>query len=296
MINFLFISGIGNGVVTLMVSLLALMYFERYRGIATGLKYLGGMLCSLVSPQILLYLEEIYGYRGAILIIGALYLNIAVTGLLLKEPTWISLAKKSQVMESADSQRGTNKDRVRHYLNMFKSPFFYAIFASSLAVDFTKSVYMTTLVDYGLDKGFTIKEAESVISYGSVGEVGGFLLFPFVADRKYLSRTTLYMLVFIFFGIGISLQTLSNSYAFFIAAAILVRLSAGCIITMKTVLVGDYFGAERLTAFWTIAGAASIPLVLLTPSMIGMYDTNISLTFGGAVLETKSEVLQTFKA
>lgn len=220
-----------------------------------------------------------YDYRGTLLILGGIYLHVTVAGLLLKEPSWIAQEKKLQSLTSKESGKGQTKERFLHYFTMLKSPFFYALFASSLVFDFTKSAYMTTLVDYGIDKGFTIDESESVISYTSFGELGGFLLLPLVSDRKYISRACLYMLAFLLLGIGISLQPLTSDYGTFIVTAMVARLSMGSIMTMKTVLVGDYFGAERLIAFWTLAGMGTIPFILLTPSIIGAYRAYFSLVF-----------------
>lgn len=47
-------------------------YFVRLRGLANGICISGSAFGSIILPPILRYLLEEYGYRGAILIMGAI--------------------------------------------------------------------------------------------------------------------------------------------------------------------------------------------------------------------------------
>lgn len=93
--SFLSLSGSGIGVVTLVISLFALLYFERYRGIATGLKYLGSTVAAIAYPQAAVYLEGKYGYRGALLLFGGISLHAIAICILLKSPPWSNRAPLS---------------------------------------------------------------------------------------------------------------------------------------------------------------------------------------------------------
>ncbi|XP_075746928.1 uncharacterized protein LOC142804169 [Rhipicephalus microplus] len=88
------IHGTGVGVVCLTLIVLVMMYFDKYRGIASGMKFAGYSLSSLLYPVILTSLKDAYGFRGALLICAALTMNVTALSLLLKEPPWWTCKRK----------------------------------------------------------------------------------------------------------------------------------------------------------------------------------------------------------
>ncbi|XP_075539452.1 uncharacterized protein LOC142574188 [Dermacentor variabilis] len=65
-----------------------MMYFDKYRGVASGLKFAGYTLASLLFPTILTSLKDAYGFRGSMLVYAAITMNVTALTLLLKEPPW----------------------------------------------------------------------------------------------------------------------------------------------------------------------------------------------------------------
>ncbi|KAM7312046.1 monocarboxylate transporter 12 [Ixodes scapularis] len=63
-VTFGVIQGLGSGVISLTYSILLAMYFDKYRGLTSGLKFAGGSLGGLVFPKFLPYLQNEYGFRG----------------------------------------------------------------------------------------------------------------------------------------------------------------------------------------------------------------------------------------
>lgn len=57
-------------------------YFVRLRGLANGICMSGSALGSIILPPVLRYLLETYGYRGAVLIMGGITLNVWAAALL----------------------------------------------------------------------------------------------------------------------------------------------------------------------------------------------------------------------
>lgn len=262
-----------------MITLLVLLYFERYRGIATGVLFLGATLAALAFPQAAVYLEEKYGYRGTLLIFGGIALHVTAICLLLKAlSSTRHQSNESGTNDSPDTRelRITHKtktlSRKERFFNAFyllRMPFFYALVVSSVLVDYSNGVYLTTVVDFEIDKGFSLADSETVISYATVGDIVGCLLLPSVADSKYLSRGVLNMTSFFLLGTAMFLQPVADSYGTFVTASGIIRLGIACSQTMRSVLVGDYFGAEWLTSFTALSGLASLPVLLLSPSIIG---------------------------
>ncbi|KAK8756416.1 hypothetical protein V5799_000883 [Amblyomma americanum] len=60
-------------------------HFDKYRGVAAGLKYTGNSLSSLVLPKVLSLLRAAYSMRGTMLIYGALCMNSTAFVLFLRE-------------------------------------------------------------------------------------------------------------------------------------------------------------------------------------------------------------------
>lgn len=57
-------------------------YFVRFRGLANGICMSGSAFGSIILPPVLRYLLETYGYKGAVLILGGIMLNVWAAALL----------------------------------------------------------------------------------------------------------------------------------------------------------------------------------------------------------------------
>ncbi|KAK9511627.1 hypothetical protein O3M35_000249 [Rhynocoris fuscipes] len=73
-------------------------YFVKYRGLANGLAISGSAIGSIIFPPFLRILLENFGYRGSVLIMGGLTLNVIV-GALLYDPVekhmkWVKVKKE----------------------------------------------------------------------------------------------------------------------------------------------------------------------------------------------------------
>lgn len=89
-ITYLYVSygifvGIGAGLAFPPTVYIVTSYFVRLRGLANGLCISGSALGSIILPPVLRYLLEVFGYRGAILIMGGVTLNTFV-GAIFYEP------------------------------------------------------------------------------------------------------------------------------------------------------------------------------------------------------------------
>uniref|UniRef100_A0A131YCA4 Putative monocarboxylate transporter n=1 Tax=Ixodes ricinus TaxID=34613 RepID=A0A131YCA4_IXORI len=78
--------GVGLGINTLSTGMLITIYFDEYRGIASGIRYVGLSLSSLIFPPILPYAQKEYGFRGTLFLCGAMTMNTTAFTFALKEP------------------------------------------------------------------------------------------------------------------------------------------------------------------------------------------------------------------
>ncbi|KYN30645.1 Monocarboxylate transporter 3 [Trachymyrmex septentrionalis] len=86
-VTYLYISyglmvGIGAGLSFPPTVYIVTQYFEKLRGMANGVCISGSAIGTIVLPPLLQHLLDRFGYRGAVLIMGAITLNTLVCGLL----------------------------------------------------------------------------------------------------------------------------------------------------------------------------------------------------------------------
>ena len=69
------LSGLGLGMVNLSATVIVQQHFNRNRTIATAIAMMGGSLGQVIGPPILEFLIYYYGWRGAMLLFGAIMLH-----------------------------------------------------------------------------------------------------------------------------------------------------------------------------------------------------------------------------
>ncbi|CAN7986223.1 unnamed protein product, partial [Ixodes pacificus] len=66
-ITFGLIYGTGLGIFTVSLGIITMMYFDQYRGIASGIIFAGFSLSSLIFARVLVIIQEVYGFRSIFL-------------------------------------------------------------------------------------------------------------------------------------------------------------------------------------------------------------------------------------
>ncbi|XP_049270056.1 uncharacterized protein LOC125757865 [Rhipicephalus sanguineus] len=86
------VHGIGAGVVIQSHTVVVLQHFSKYRGLAAGSMFTANPTSAILFPAVLSALNDAYGFRGAVLVYGALIMHISALCPILKEPPWITNA------------------------------------------------------------------------------------------------------------------------------------------------------------------------------------------------------------
>ncbi|XP_072143003.1 monocarboxylate transporter 9-like [Dermacentor andersoni] len=103
---FFFTAGVGVGIVCVTLTIVVMMYFDKYRGVASGLRFTGYTLASLLFPTILTSLKDAYGFRGSMLVYAAIAMNVTALTLLLKEPPW-EINARNRKTETSKEESGS---------------------------------------------------------------------------------------------------------------------------------------------------------------------------------------------
>ncbi|CAN8015723.1 unnamed protein product, partial [Ixodes persulcatus] len=265
-VTFGVINGLGLGLTIITMGVLLTMYFDRYRGVASGIKFAGMSGSGLAFPKFLSYLQQKYGFRGMLLVYGGIATHVTAFGLLLKEPPWICLKTRGKKEAKPAIEHCRNLSPL---LVLLRQPTFYVVVLCATIADLTSPTFSSTLVDYGVDKGLSLSDAESLIVYGSCTEIAGRLFLPLLADAGWIRRSTLVMISFFVAGCSMILMPHAILRTHVLLVCMCVYIFLGCLTTMKTVLMADYLGIEWISTCHGISGLLLLPLTFITPSIIG---------------------------
>ncbi|XP_077534538.1 monocarboxylate transporter 12-like [Haemaphysalis longicornis] len=290
------IHGLGSGIFFVSISIVLMMYFDRYRGIVNGIKNLGGTAASVVFPNLLLLVRDAYGFRACLLLYGALAMHLTPLGMLTKEPprsrapTTSPLrgvgARKDDAnceghQETPTNEKNSQKSKGKRSISscgfcaevkeLFATPVFYVIVVSGVVGYYTQSVFFATIVDFARDKGFSLAESASVMVYFGLTETMGRLCLPFAADRGLVRRSTLSALSFAAMAASIVLLERSESLLAIKVGATVFAAFFGAAVTVEGVVIADYLGVDSLSFVFGFTGAVSVPLFFGNPFVLGEY-------------------------
>lgn len=303
--------GIGSGLVFMTLPVFINQYFDKYRGFALGITYTGSTSSAFVFPRLLLYLEQTYNFRSSIMIFGAIVGHVIAISLVLKEPPWIrrkriedGLAMKNakeaftiekEVMKSRSNtigdhspqskkkeatandkkKRPVNPWSLRHGLTVLESPMFYVVMLTYILFGYNFDVFMATIVDFAIDRGTSLEAAVGLIPLFSMTDTFGRLCIPLLADRGYITRSTLAMLTYLWLAVVLQLFPLVRGYYQLLAACLCLAMAIGCGVTMYPTLMADYMGIQRLPISYGIVGTVAGPLFIMKPFFIGYFRDNV---------------------
>uniref|UniRef100_V5H3H4 Putative monocarboxylate transporter n=2 Tax=Ixodes ricinus TaxID=34613 RepID=V5H3H4_IXORI len=283
-----FLHGLGSGMFFVTMSMALLMYFDRYRGVANGIKSMGGTSSSLFFPKLLVFLNDSYGFRGTLLLFGGIAMHLFVFALFLKEPPWIKkrphLTKEAKTpakkKNTGDSQHETTSDistgieptqTKSPTLQLFLSGAFYVIIFSGLVVYYNQNIFFSTIIDFHLDKGFSMSDAALTMTYFAVAEIIGRLGLCFLADQGYLRRTSLLIASFFFMGVSMFAVTQVQSLLLMQVCCLLLAVFYGSALTTQMVVIADYLGVDQLSLTYGLTGLIAVPLFLGNPFILGAF-------------------------
>ncbi|KAM7311909.1 monocarboxylate transporter 2-like [Ixodes scapularis] len=280
-----FVHGLGTGIFFVIVSMILMMYFKRYRGIVTGIKNLGGTASSAVFPKLLLFLKDAYGFRNSLFLYGAFSMHLGAFVILLKTPPWAQTQTvelkcdnnsddRTSEVEEGKTERPVTKNLDSHEEqksapSIFRTPSFYVILASGVTGFYTQNIFFSTIVDFTVDKGFVESDAASLMTYFAVSEIVGRLGLPLLADHGYIRRTTLMTWNFFLMGLSMLLLAQFTAFAWVQASCVLFAAFFGSAVTIEGVLIADYLGVPRLSLCFGLIGILSVPLFLSNPLVLG---------------------------
>ncbi|XP_037565985.1 monocarboxylate transporter 12-like isoform X2 [Dermacentor silvarum] len=277
--------GLGLGIVITMLQVLISMYFERYRGTANGIMFAGSTASAFIFPHLLLYFKDTYGFRGSLLMFGAVLMNMVALSLAFREPHWF---RRDRVKRGKSLQRtprpsifptdpmketkvSATAEVLRNICGVLKCPMMYVLVVTWLAFCYNYDIFFSTIVDFAMDKGLTLEDTVSFITYTSITDLVGRVVLPILTDRGFLQRSTLMTLNYFLLGLCGVLLPFCESYWALLVACLGLALFLGCAITMQSVLMAQYLGIEKLAVGYSVLGALCGPALLGKAPFVGFF-------------------------
>ncbi|XP_075539935.1 monocarboxylate transporter 12-like [Dermacentor variabilis] len=302
-ITFGVIHGFGHGIFLTSSTIYTLLHFNKYRAIATSFVFIAFGLSAVVSQFVLAGLVEVYDLNGALLLYGAILMNSVGIVMLAKNPPTFRLGCNRNSLELHDNALSTQQNHgatgddnaptessenrrcsnqtdkanqpesstLKHVLALFSMPSFYVLLGAILVGDYTCVEFLTTIVDYGVDKGFELGSAKHLVTYSSAGQLVGRIVVPVLADCVPSTRRPLYTFSFAAFGVCMMTMPQVTYIAPVATLATLAGVAQGYILCIRYALLAEYLGVERTAASSGIVGIAMVPVSLVSPVIIGRF-------------------------
>jgi len=233
----------------------ATRWFIRHRSLAVALISAGFAIGSMTISPFARWLIDYYGWRFAMLTLGALsWVFIIPAALLVRKPPLPSRAASAAASVSL-------ADREFTVWRALRTPQFVAISFTYFACCAAHSGPIFHMVSYAIDCGVPAMAAATVFGAAGIASLSGRVIGGLAADRIGAKR----MIIF-----GLALQALSVSlYVFtrdlssFYGLALMFGFSYGAVMPLYAILVREYFGARIMgTMFGAVNMAAMLGMAL----------------------------------
>ncbi|XP_077533191.1 monocarboxylate transporter 12-like [Haemaphysalis longicornis] len=299
--------GVGYGAALTCFALYTMLYFDKYKATATGVKYAAMAASGLAGPVIMSLLVGRYGFPGALLLCGAITMQAAPLVMLLKQPGPFKFLCFHVGKEKQQNPSGENKQRqkisaieipqlhtipvilpvspvyqpratvgmagisVESVAGLLVIPEFSVLVLVYFLNDWTSVTHATTVVDYGRDKGAPLEDANYLQTYSAVGGLLGRLVVPYLSDKVICGHSLFAAFSMLGSAIAVLGMTFNQSFVCFATLNALFGACEGYVQCMRSVLVTRYLCLEHLPLFYGCVGLFLLPVSLGNPTILGFY-------------------------
>lgn len=265
------VQGVGFSFMCMPIMEIINSYFIRYRSLALGLALSGGTLSIFVLSPIFQWLLETYPWRYSYLgIVLICSMNLIIAPLLKPNPI-------PDLQPSTGCEGHTSTDKLDSKFSasiissLLRTPAFYLICFNQLLYFWLFTVWCLVMVDYGLDRGCTLKEAESLLSFQSVGELLGRLVLTIFIDRKFLTNRASNILTLLLLATILVSVIFVQGYIWLAIITVSFTAFVSLLYIQLNGLLIDYLGQDRVTIGFGMTSFISGVLMILRPQALGYF-------------------------
>ncbi|XP_029993521.1 monocarboxylate transporter 2 [Sphaeramia orbicularis] len=309
-----FLNGLGYALTwTPTVTMLGL-YFDRRRPVANAIASSGECILTFVLTPLFQLLIDSYSWRGAMLILGGLQLNLCVCGLLLRplqapghsmllnatkeegeelltkvdlDHSKTSPSEDQETKEKAPKQAERNErriektqltTRIRHYVDytLLTNPHFivYSLFGMFAALGFFAPALF--LVPYARSKGVEEYQAALLMSISAAMDLFGRLFFGWAANLRLVETVQQLTVTVILLGSVLLLCPLASTFLELAAFSAAYGLVFGATVAIHITVLAEVVGVHRLGSALGLFMLIRSSTGLLGPPMAGFFIDKMS--------------------
>jgi OFA family oxalate/formate antiporter-like MFS transporter len=260
--------GVGLGIGCAYVPVVGVVqrWFDRRRGLASGLAVSGIGVGTLAMPPLAAVLIEALGWRDAYLAlgIGAATLGIGMSLLIVSDPRDRGLHADGV---DSDARPAGRPPRGMTVQQAVRSAEFKSLYAACLICSFAVFVPFVHLVPFAQDHGIEQTRAALLIAMIGAGSTFGRFFLGGVADR--IGRTAFLVVTYIGMTVAMAIWIVAESFAALALFAVVLGLFYGGWVAVLPAVVMDRFGGVNLSAIIGVLYTSVAVGTLIGPSVAG---------------------------
>ncbi|KAJ8416626.1 hypothetical protein AAFF_G00325040 [Aldrovandia affinis] len=276
-----------------------MQYFTHRRSLATALGFTGVGLSSFAFSPLFQLLVELYAWRGALLILGGLSLNMVACGALIRPlaaPKALKQIESDRKRKRISCQSFFKQASIYLELSLLGKRAFLTYVLAITLFNFGYFVPYVHLVAHSRHLGFSEYQAAFIISATGVADLVGRVGSGWLSD---LGRLRLAHLLSVWTGLTglfmllLSMGSLEGSYAGLLAISLAYGFCAGAMTPLVFSLVPEIVGMHRmlgalglLQLIESLGGLLGAPLSGWLKDQTGSYTASFLVAGGFLLLGT----------
>ena len=172
-------------------------YFSEDMNSALGFISAAGTVGMIILPPVIQIFIQQYGWRGAMLMLGALNANCIVCGLLIRPRIHKELVAYTKLRDDNVTENQTQFHKLLKFLSFLflKRPKFIIILIADILVGIIYAGWVIFLVPNAIRKGLSEQLAAFLSSSGALGVIVGRLLMGPIIKSGHLTAIQMYIVL-----------------------------------------------------------------------------------------------------
>ncbi|XP_041358006.1 monocarboxylate transporter 9-like [Gigantopelta aegis] len=275
--SFGIVTGIGLGISFVPAVTCVAHYFEKYRNFATGLAVSGVGVGTFLFPPLITILSHKYTWRGSMLILGALTLNVCLCGTL--------------VRPLPSPRQDFRREKPAAFdLTVFKKAGYLLVCLNNILICFGLSIVYLHLTAFAEASGMSDQDGAMLISVIGIANLVGRFVIGALGSHPRLNVFLLYSLSFMISGTAAAFfPVLHMSFPAMIVLSVMFGFFTASFGALLPALLIEILGLDRLASaygylllFMAVGQMLGGPIAGFIYDKTGSY--NSSFYVGGAVI------------
>jgi MFS family permease len=241
-------------------------WFDRARGRAMGIAYLGIGLGGAIVPLLAYTLTQRYGWRGALQILGWSMIAVALpAAYFVKDPfDSQALALGKPATHAAGATAGGTGSGFSHILR--QAPFYFLALGSMASIGAVGGTVQNLALYLSLDRKLPQRDVDGMLSLVLIGSLIGRLLMGWLADRW--PRKRVMLLIYLIVAVAIPPLFFAPTTGALSAAALLFGIGLGGDYMIIPLMAADLYGLAVMGRVMGVVLTADSVAEALVPMLV----------------------------